>query len=108
MLVTVNVQVPVLDSVNGSSRNDPTHTFPKSPLSAMATAKVPTPTVAVTLVSKIGVFGSLLTIRIVPVCTPGVVGVKVIVKSTSPPGESVSGVVGSGCTANGPAAGRAN
>src|SRR5450631_1342050 len=105
--VTVNGQEPVLTSVNGSSRKEPTHTLPNSPWSAMATANTPVPAAAVTVRSNVGVLGSLLVIRMVPVWGPGAVGVKVMVKSTWAPGARVTGAAGSDSTRKGPALGNA-
>src|SRR5580700_1042223 len=94
----VRLQGPLLFSPRERSRNEPTHTFPKSPLSGTTTSSEPFPSKPVAVTSKSGVLGSFETMRMVADSGPGVVGVNSIVKSTSLPGAIVSGVAGFGRT----------
>ena len=75
MAVTSSGQVPLLLIVSSSSLNEPTHTLPKSPLSAIAVTSVGVPCMPVAVRSTKGAKGSLLLIRIVAISrTPMTVG----------------------------------
>ncbi len=90
MFVTVSVHFPLLLRTSGSSRNDPTQTSPKLPLSAKTTlsrgggAKPDTDSVC-------GLLASLLNTLIVAACAPRLEGSKRRTTSSDSPGLMTRG-----------------
>ncbi len=88
--VTVRVQWPALAIVSGSSRNVFTQTLPNDPSSGIASASRGGGQLPVSRMVR-GLLGSLLTIVIVAVAAPRVVGWKRMGTSTLSPAPSVNG-----------------